>query len=129
MIRLAAVLAFVALTACSSAPPPDTKKVDSNGEVTLTPGESVQLQESMIVQLVNVVEDSRCPTDVTCVWAGEVKVLLEGSKEVMAPTYLRVGDSARIGAHEVTLVRVEPQPVSTAKIARQDYRATLRVAH
>ena len=129
MIRRAALLASFVLASCASEPPVDAKRVDSRGEVTLAPGESVVLQEKMMVRLVNVVEASRCPVDTTCVWAGEVKVLLEGSKEVMAPTYLRAGDSTRIGTHQVTVVRVEPQPVSTAKIARQDYRATLKIDH
>jgi hypothetical protein len=35
--------------------------------------------------------------------------------------------SAATGAYRVTLVRVEPQPTSTARIAAQDYRATLKI--
>ena len=123
------VVTCLALAACVSAAPPEAKSVDANGEVTLRPGDQFFLEEDMPLQLVNVAEDSRCPTDTTCIWAGEIKILLDGVKGFMRPAYLRQGDSTTIDKYQVTLVRVEPQPVSTAKIAREDYRVTLRVAH
>ncbi|RMA65888.1 hypothetical protein [Ulvibacter antarcticus] len=39
-------------------------------------GETVQFQKAS-VNFIKVLEDSRCPTDVTCVWAGQVKILVE----------------------------------------------------
>ncbi|MES1263172.1 MAG: hypothetical protein ABUL69_02370 [Peristeroidobacter soli] len=129
MNPLAVALTSLALAACAAAPPPDLKKVGPDGEVTLAMGERVLLDKNTVVKLVNVVEDSRCPVDTTCIWAGEVKILLEGSMKDRKPTYLREGGSTLVDNYQVTLVRVEPQPVSTAKIAPKDYRATLRVAH
>jgi len=82
----------------------------------------------MTVRFVAVTEDSRCPRDTTCVWAGEVKVQLEVVEASRPASHLetRAGDSATAGAWRVTLVRVEPQPTSTARIAPQDYRATVK---
>jgi hypothetical protein len=80
------------------------------------------------VRFVAVTEDSRCPRDVTCVWAGEVKVQLEIQvAKVASQAEMLEGGSTVAGAYRVTLVKVEPQPVSTVKIAPQDYRATLAI--
>jgi hypothetical protein len=56
--------------------------------VTKVPlGEMVQF-ENATVKFIKVIEDSRCPKDVTCIWAGQAKVLVEviengkASKEV-----------------------------------------------
>lgn len=118
-----------ALAGCASPLPPDAKKFDASGEVILARGERVYLDNKVPVRFLSVVEDSRCPKDTTCVWAGQVTILIDGVKGHMRPTDLREGASMSIDQYQVTLVRVEPQPVSTAKIAPQDYRVTLRVAH
>jgi hypothetical protein len=83
----------------------------------------------MEVRFVAVTEDSRCPRDVTCIWAGEVKVQLEILETAKAASQVEVleGGSTVAGEYRVTLVRVEPQPMSTARIAPQDYRATLKM--
>lgn len=44
--------------------------------VKVSMGESVQFKK-VKVKLVGVLEDSRCPSDVTCVWEGQAKVLVE----------------------------------------------------
>jgi hypothetical protein len=43
------------------------------------------------------------------------------------PGEILEGGSTLAGAYRVTLVRVDPQPLSTARIAPQDYRATLKI--
>ncbi len=81
------------------------------------------------MQFIAVTEDSRCPRDVTCIWAGEVKVQLEIHESGKAASQIEIleGGSTVAGEYRVTLVRVEPQPMSTARIAPQDYRATLKI--
>lgn len=39
-------------------------------------GNTVQF-ENAAVKFIKVLEDSRCPKDVTCIWAGQVKLLVE----------------------------------------------------
>src|SRR6185503_16034330 len=34
-------------------------------------------KEDIKVRFVNVTEDSRCPTDVQCIWAGQVSIMIE----------------------------------------------------
>ena len=75
-----------------------------------------------------VVTDSRCPTDVTCVWAGEVtlKTKLEKggvSKEVV----LKINVPTTFEDMLVTLVAVTPENNSKKPFAKEDYRFTFRV--
>ena len=130
MTRLVAILACLALTGCSAAHPQETKAVNLGVEVTLAPGASVSSKTGEVsVRFVAVTEDSRCPRDVTCVWAGEVKVQLEirESTKPASTVEIRAGDSTAAGKYRLTLVRVEPQPVTAARIVPQDYRATLKI--
>jgi hypothetical protein len=129
MTRLAAILFCFALTGCSAARPEEAKSVNLGVKVTLAPGASVSSKSGEVkVRFVAVTEDSRCPRDVTCVWAGEVKVQLEIQvAKVASQAEMLEGGSTVAGAYRVTLVKVEPQPVSTVKIAPQDYRATLAI--
>jgi hypothetical protein len=121
----------LALAGCgASSSSQKTQAVDPGAEVSLAHGATASVTGTDLqVRFVAVTEDSRCPRDTTCVWAGEVKVQLEiaeGSQK-SSQVELREGEHAAAGAYRVTLVRVEPQPVSTARIAPQDYRATLKL--
>lgn len=88
----------------------------------------------MIFRFVNVTEDSRCPSDVQCIWAGQVSILVEYSRastaEKLGSFALALGSSgtnasAAIDGYFVILVRVDPYPVSTMQIQPSDYVATL----
>jgi hypothetical protein len=128
MTRLAGILSCLALAGCSTAPTGNEKAVDVGAEVTIAPGSTISLKDAQLAARFVAVSDSRCPRDTTCVWAGEVKVLLEfRTPQGTSQAEILEGDNAAAGGYRVTLVRVEPQPVSTAKIAPQDYRATLRI--
>lgn len=75
-----------------------------------------------------VVTDSRCPTDVTCVWAGEVtlKTKLEKgseSKEVV----LKMNVPTAFEDTLVTLVSVTPENNSKQPFAKEEYRFTFKV--
>jgi hypothetical protein len=129
MIRLAALLTFLALAGCGAAADRETKTVDLGAEITLAPGAVVSVKATgMTMLFVAVTEDSRCPVDSTCVWAGEVRAVFEVHESSQAASRLELleGTSTVAGGCRVTLVRVEPQPTSTARIAPQDYRATLK---
>jgi len=132
MSRLAAVFACLSLAGCSAAPSAESHAVaDLEAPFTLAPGAAVAVKStSLTVRFVSVTEDSRCPRDVTCVWAGEVKALFEvDDTKAKSKIELREGDSGAAGPHRLTLVSVEPKPVSTARITPQDYRVTLKVSN
>jgi hypothetical protein len=126
MIRRAVILFCLALPGCAATP---QQIVEPGAEITLAPGATVAVKGKGIkVRFVAVTQDSRCPKDTTCIWAGEVKAQLDILK--ISQTWqieLPEGGNTVIDDLRVTLVRVEPQPTSTARIAPQDYRATLKI--
>ena len=70
-----------------------------------------------------VLEDSRCPTDVACVWEGRVRLrTLLSSPSGEAPQIFELNQPITTETMEVTLVGVEPLPVSTQEINLNDYR-------
>ena len=129
MTRFAAILMCVSLVGCAAARSVDSRTVALGAQVMLAPGQTVSVKTTaMKVRFVAVTEDSRCPRDVTCIWAGEVKVALEiqMSKDA-SQAEITEGGSTVADLYRVTLERVEPLPTSTAKIAPQDYRVTLKI--
>lgn len=116
------LLLSIAFTACRSAEPYQT--------IELAPGEKAAFGSPKLnVEFVRVVEDTRCPSDATCVWAGEVKVQLLtrlGTAEAVSHE-IAVGQQATVGERRVTVVQVQPERTSTGEIAPQQYRVTVKV--
>ena len=91
--------------------------------------------ESIKVRFVTVFQDSRCPSDVVCIRAGEAKVTVKILKndESLGDLVLisEAGNeklaTATSDGYSVRLVKVDPYPVSTQKIELSDYVITLVV--
>ena len=64
-----------------------------------------------------VIEDSRCPADVECIWAGtfvaEVKIESPDAEEVRQ---LSIGDTVQTSLGAMVLEAVAPEPVSAGQI-------------
>lgn len=78
------------------------------------------------------VEDSRCPADVTCVWAGNAKVTIRvtnrrGRSETFDLNTNLDGRSARFDGYEIKLGDVSPFPRSNIRINPNGYRASFTV--
>ncbi|MEX1258324.1 MAG: hypothetical protein WEG36_11965 [Gemmatimonadota bacterium] len=101
-------------------------------EVTLPVSEEVSVDGVFGVAFVQVAEDSRCATDVVCVWEGNAAIVL-GLTLGSGPTHSFTvntafePDAAEHGGYRVTLLEVLPAPVSTAPIPPGSYRARLLV--
>ena len=130
MTRIVAIFACLALTGCVAAKPPENRAVGTGASVTLGVGEAASIQGTPVsLRFVGVIEDSRCPSDTTCVWAGEVKVqleFLERGKDPR-PVELKLNESTNAAERTVTLMQVEPHPRSNVRIAANGYRATLKL--
>lgn len=72
-----------------------------------------------------VLEDSRCPTDVQCIQAGTVRVSVRIVPDTIAFT---LGQPQTIDGVSIALTRVSPDPVSTREIADEDYRFAFEAA-
>jgi hypothetical protein len=134
MIRYcAALLSLLVLTACGSSAggAAAPKPLELNVETGLAAGSSAPVKgEDLEVRFVGVIEDSRCPTDTSCVWAGEVKIRLAAKLGTQPPEEREVleGRSMIVEPYRLTVTRVLPEPVSTQKTPPQDYRIMLIVA-
>lgn len=79
-----------------------------------------------------VTEDSRCPTQVMCIWAGNAAVRI-GVAFGTGPTVPYVLNTfsdphaAELGSYRVTLLRLDPYPVQPAPIPADRYVATFRL--
>jgi len=105
-------------------------------EFKLKVGRQVTVKGTKLrIRFVTVENDSRCPSDVTCVWAGNAAVRLQlgtgrGSKTVTLNTSKSpslVGETEYHG-YKMKLVELSPYPRSDRKIGRRDYTATLLVS-
>jgi hypothetical protein len=78
--------------------------------------------------------DSRCPSDVTCVWQGQAKILIVINKnsQNLGNFSLILNDKnleARSFDHySIQLIKVDPSPISTKNIQLSDYDVTLKLS-
>lgn len=127
-MRYAAALGLLLLGACTSATAPNLGE-----EFQLAVGERVSIpEENLWLRFLGVASDSRCPSDVVCVWEGDGAALIE-----VAPL---VGDSKTdtlhttldpkvisLGLLELGLIQLDPYPISTSTIEPDEYVVTLIV--
>jgi hypothetical protein len=116
----------VALAACGR----DGSAATLNAPIQLAPGQSaVYDAENLEVKFVGIDSDSRCPSDVACVWAGEVIVRLTVRKDRRTKELsIKGNENLPVDGFVVSVLEVLPPPKSTQRIAPADYRVTLKVA-
>jgi len=126
--RPAAPLVPAASAAPASAQP------DADTLASLHIGGSVTPPTSTtVVTFTEVSDDSRCPTNVACVWAGDAAVTLrvqpvKGAAEVVTlHTGLANAQSATAAGLRLRLERLEPRPTFGKGIDRNAYVATIAI--
>lgn len=105
---------------------------------TTTEDESVTLEARMGEQVsglgveiapTKLLEDSRCPIDVTCIQAGTVRLQARLSSGLGDATQeFKLGEPVTTEAETVTLAAVSPEPKSTVQLKASDYRFAFTVA-
>ena len=107
-----------------------------NRDFKLKAGQRVNLKgTSLRIKFLAVETDSRCPSDVNCVWAGNAAVQFQltngrGNKTVTLNTG-RGGafvSEVEYKGYKVKLVDLSPYPRSDRKVGASDYAATLFVS-
>lgn len=126
---VALLLAFAlvgALNGCASA----TVEPSNPGETTLAIGERASVA-GISLELVAIEEDSRCPDDVVCIWAGNVKaraIVRIGTNDTAVTLNTGLAPyTVDVGVNRLRIVQVLPRRTNGAAIPRGDYRVTLRV--
>ncbi len=91
--------------------------------------------EGLKVKFLKITEDSRCPSDVTCIWAGQVGVLLNVSQngKDFGEINLILGPDKglaekRVDGYIIRLIEVDPYPISTKKIEPSDYTIAIIIS-
>jgi hypothetical protein len=89
--------------------------------------------ENLRIRFAAVTEDSRCPADVKCVWAGNAAIRLEvssGGRDHKTLMLNTTGNSppVRYNHYEIKLVELSPYPRTSRKIAPGDYVVKLLVS-
>lgn len=100
----------------------------STQEITARMNRDVKASRSKIKVKLMAVEDSRCPKDVDCVWAGNAKVTLKltsskgKTKTVEINTNIDA-KSIKFEGYELSLGDVNPYPASNIRIDKNGYTA------
>ena len=81
-----------------------------------------------IVQPIEVLEDSRCPMNARCVWAGRVRVKMiwwrgNGEKQ---PFEVTLGESTPLADGAIRLESVRPEKMTNVTLKPADYRFSFR---
>jgi len=129
VVSVAHLFAVLALTAAlrGGAPEPEIGR-----PFDMKPDETVTL-DGLTITFHGIGDDSRCPTGVTCVWAGDATAAFTFEKApaaAMQRTLHTNGRFERQTDYDRFVIRLEdvrPYPKSSATIARADYRAALVV--
>lgn len=121
ILALPAALAMSACATTRAAPLPDGSDV-ALGQKAYVDGP--------IVQPVEVLEDSRCPMNARCVWAGRVRVKMvwirgNGEKQPFEAT---LGEPTQLADGQFTLESVRPEKMTNVAIKPADYRFSFRFA-
>ncbi|MFT3729105.1 MAG: hypothetical protein QM759_14885 [Terricaulis sp.] len=142
----ALMFAVFALAACASAPVDqpaadasqnsapraarinaDTARLESelhaSGVVAVGLGETADLGGGLTVKPLEVLEDSRCPQDVTCVWGGRLRLRAEVSGAAQEFT---LGQPLETAQGVVTLAVVSPGAWSQWPNSKPPYRFGFR---
>lgn len=128
------VLCFTFQSSAFGSPVPIILTGDESS-LDLKIGETVDINSNFQVTLVNILDDSRCPSDVTCIWEGtvsaEINIMKDGESRgtYVIPIGLADGmESQLIDDFYVMLYDVTPYPVSTKQIESSEYVATLIIS-
>lgn len=120
MTRILAVLLSASLlAACAASPTQGASALPR--DVTLHPGERTSLSQDTVLRYLGTENDSRCPPDVQCVWAGDALVRLRLERPAgVQDVELHTADAApgAAGQWRIQLLRLDrgPSPAATLRI-------------
>ena len=127
------LLLLIALSGFAQDPIAD-RRVSLDEEFTLKNGQQVTIDgQKLTVKFSSVFHDSRCPTSVTCAWAGNGAIVVEVNRkkkkavQAMLNTLLEP-KQIEYKAYTVRLVALNPYPKTPGEIDPSEYEAVLRVS-
>ena len=140
MKTIKAIVLFVLVLAATAALPAGcVSKVDVEAELgqkfSLSFGDTVEIKgEQLEITFAEILEDSRCASDVTCIWEGRVRcrldVLYEGThyKVILTQPGLSYDYENGIFQNYSLSFKIEPYPLSDVTLSAGDYYIYLTVS-
>ena len=126
-IILTAFFATFLFVSCNNEELPETFEIGF--EEDFQHGEINQSDDTSLKFSITEINDSRCPSDVICIWGGkaDVKVEVESPQIgfIVLSTYDNLIDT--FGIYSFELIDVSPHPISTEIIKLEDYQVTLKI--
>lgn len=110
-----------------------TLQAQTQQQIKLQVGKQKKVfKNKLTVQFIQVVDDSRCPEDVTCVWAGNAKVQIKIRKGNSVWKTLEINSNlnpkmVEFEGYEIQLTELTPTPRSNIRINRNGYVATFLI--
>jgi hypothetical protein len=133
------VLLGLVLTGCNIDQPAraDVPEFNLNEAFTIARGqEGLIPSEKLRLRFAEVLEDSRCPTQVKCFWTGQARIAISVQPDGSTATKVEFNTNpapgqtakvAEVGPYSIELQSLDPYPQTPDAIAFEDYRATLMV--
>lgn len=95
--------------------------------------QKIVTKDKLTIKFASLVEDSRCPVDTNCIWAGNAKIQIKISSAKNAAKTFELNTNLNpqivsFAGYEIKLVNLTPQPASNIRINRNGYAATLAVS-
>ena len=128
MIKLTLLtLTALLLSACTSPQASEEISIELNKNFPLRINQTAVLEEKDFqIKFLEITEDSRCPSDVDCFWAGQVIAKLQSKNN--AEISLKTQEEKIIENYKVQLLDIQPYPKTSQKIESTNYIATLRIS-
>ena len=111
------------------------------GAFTVVSGRQVEVQighEKRVanggirLKFVDLIEDSRCPTDTQCIWAGNAKIKISLSHAGRRPKFFEINTGVKpqtivFAGYEIRITKLTPAPATNIRIRKDGYVATFSV--
>lgn len=117
---------------------PDNATAQLGHEFVLAGGQDAMVDGAGLrLKFDRVLDDSRCPKRVSCVWTGAARIAVVVTPDGQQPTTLEFDTNPApgqthltdtVGGYTVELRSLDPYPETPGTIALPDYRATMQVA-
>jgi hypothetical protein len=120
------------VAACRDPAAPRATEVGSPAEVVLHVGQHVRVDAVLSLSFLGVTADSRCPTTVRCVWAGDGAVQIAYAVGT-GPSYpdtlhtLLEPRAAQAAPYTISLLELTPYPGRTDPIPAAAYAARFKI--
>jgi len=136
MRRLALTYLIILLLLLTFSSACSGQKADLGKEFALHIGQTTDISgENLQVTFTSVVEDSRCPTGVSCIWAGQVscavQIIYRNATRTIVLTQPGLNDLPDRAKFEDYIIefRVEPYPQAEKQIADFDYTLLMKFSN